>query len=75
MGSRRSPCGVGQGPLYWQFSARGSGSRRPLEGRGNQDNCSVDEFDPFPYGIGDTIGAGGRDGGRLGKGQYHFITG
>jgi len=40
-----------------------------------QDDQGVDEVHPLPYGVGDSIGAGGRGGGALGKGDSDFFFG
>jgi len=40
-----------------------------------QDNIRDDEIDPLPYGIGDTIGAGGKCGGRVGPVKFDLVFG
>jgi len=40
-----------------------------------QNDRGVDKIDPVPYRVGDSIGARGRRGGRLGEGEFDFFLG
>jgi len=44
-------------------------------GEETKDDRGVDEVYLLPYGIGDSIGAGGRGGGTLGEGESDFFLG
>ena len=40
-----------------------------------QDDRGVHKVDPFSYGVGDLIRAGGRGGGELGESEFDFVLG
>jgi len=44
-------------------------------GKKIQDDHGVDKVDPFAYGIGDPIGAGGREAGGFGHGVRNLVLG
>jgi len=40
-----------------------------------EDDCRVDEVYPFPYGVGDAIGARSGGGGAFGEGEFNLFLG